>query len=108
MASRHFSLRMSEIGDLIDLLWAFEKQNKVGLGCYLSTVVTKGNVDLGIRMDAFDIMSDPTERAPLASVRVTCSDMNLVMVRDAVTRALYALDMQLALNEFGPAPKNQA
>ncbi|MES2367826.1 MAG: hypothetical protein V4563_18255, partial [Pseudomonadota bacterium] len=75
----------------------------ISLTVCLSTVVTKGDVDLGIRVDAFDIASDLAEPVPLASVRVTCSGMNLMMIRDAVTRALYALDMQLALNEFGTA-----
>jgi hypothetical protein len=106
LASKHFSLNMSELGDVTDLLYAFEQQNKVKLHCRFGVELVGKNPTLGLTMLAYDAEHDSAVQPPLGSVSVICSTLNLKTWNAALTHALYALDFQLALNEFeSKAPK---
>jgi hypothetical protein len=106
LASKHFSLNMSELGDVTDLLHAFEQQNNVKLHCRFGVELVSKNPTIGLTMLAYGVGHSDTVQPPLASVSVICSALNLKTWNAALTHALYALDFQLALNEFeSKAPK---
>lgn len=100
LASRHFSLNMSEVGDVTDLLWGFEKHNQCSLQLRVETVVVKGKLDLLLTIAAWDVAKPRGEATLWACVSVQCSSMNLRTFRDAVTHVLYALDLKLVLREW--------
>jgi len=108
VALRHHSLRMSEVGDVTDFLYQFERQNRARLEVRLSTLVTGKEVDLGIVMLAHDTEKEIGEAPPLASVSLKCSAMNLKTLSAALLAALYALDFQLGVNEFDKVLKKKA
>lgn len=100
MASRHFSLNLSEVADVTDLVVAFQEHNSCRIALEL-TVGTLGHVpQLMCVVTAFRPVGIGVEPAPLACVPLNTSTMNLKHLRDVVTAALYALDFKLALNEF--------
>lgn len=100
MASRHFSLNMSEVGDVTDLLWGFEKHNQCSVQLRVETVVENGKLDLQMTMAAWDVEHTRAEAKLWACVSVKCSAMNLRTFRDAVTHVLYALDLKLVLRDW--------
>lgn len=101
MASRHHSLQMTEVADVIDILIGFQAHNTVRLAVEL-TVATLGNVpSLQLVVTAYRPVGIGVEPAPLACVECDTRTMNLRNLKDAVTHALYALDFRLALDEFG-------
>ncbi len=106
MASRHYSLNMSEVGDVIDLLWGFEKHNSVNVQLRTETVFQNGRPELVMTMAAWPIDKARSEVWPSALVSVNCSTMNLRTFRDAVTHVLYALDLKLVLDEFDGKTKS--
>ena len=106
MASRHFSLEMTEVADVRDIWQAFELQNQIKLEVRLEVLTKLGVPDLLLTGIAHQNGSGIGDQPPLASVSVRCSAMNLKHLRDALTHVLYALDFKLALNEFeGTAPQ---
>lgn len=106
METRHLSLQMTEVADVTDLLSAFETENNVCLEMRIGVNREKKVPSLGITVIAHDKFFRIGEVPPLASVSVICSDMNLKHMMGVVTHALYALDFQIALNEYETkAPK---
>jgi hypothetical protein len=99
---------MSEVGDVIDLLWGFERQNKVFLSARLETVLEQGKVDLKLTVGCYSDDPELPEAKYLGSSSATCSGMNLKTFRDALTRVLYMLDGQLAEDAFAETVKNKA
>lgn len=91
---------MSEVGDVTDLLWGFERHNHCNVQLRTETIVEKGVPDLLMTIAAWDIDKPRSEATLWACVSVKCSAMNLRTFRDAVTHALYALDLRLVLREF--------
>jgi len=108
LASKHFSLNMSELGDVTDLLYAFEQQNKVRLHCRFGVEMEGKSPTIGLTMFAYGVEDVDTVLPPLASVSVICSALNLKTWNAALTHALYALDFQLALNEYESAAVKRA
>lgn len=108
LASRHFSLNMSEVGDMTDVMLAFEKHNNVRIKVDMELIIDSAAPDLMITAKAMEVESKDTEVLLLASVSVKCSSMNLKSMNAVLTHVLYALDFQLALNEFEKVPKKRA
>lgn len=100
LASRHFSLQMGEVADVLDLLLGFEVMNGVKLELRVSTVGAPGSMDLGVTLVAHDHREDIGAVPPLASQSVRCLDTGLKNLRDVVTHVLYLVDGQLARNEL--------
>lgn len=94
--------------DVTDLLLAFEQQNEVQLTMMLVPLKYPKGPDLAIIVKAEGKSRKDGVLCELASVSVKCSGMNLKSLQSAVTHALYALDFQLALNEWGVAGKPKA
>jgi len=91
---------MSEVADVTELLIGFQQHNTVRLAIEL-TVATLGNVpSLQVVVTAYRPVGIGVEPAPLACVECDTRTMNLKHLKDALTHALYALDFQLALDEF--------
>lgn len=108
MGSKHHSLQMSELADVTDLLYGFEKQNECVVICTFQTEGQRGKLTIVLTMHACSVKPVSVERADLASVSVICSDLNLKTWNAALTHALYALDFQLALNEMQPDAAKKA
>lgn len=106
MASRHYSLEMTEIADFRDLLMGFEEHNGVRIEVRLSLVWGALVPDIAMVAIAHESAGEIGVVAPLASVSVRCSATNLKTLSAALIHAMYALDFQLALNELPEsAPK---
>lgn len=103
MESRHFSLNLSEVGDVTDLMLAFERHNAVRLEVRLSLVNQEKNASIAIAMLAHGKEGEIGEVPPLGSVSAICSAINLKTLRDVLTHVMYALDFQLALREWDAA-----
>lgn len=108
MAQRHYSLQMSEVADVRDILIAFEEQNRVKMLFTMALVWENGVPDVAVEMSAHNADVGIGEAPSLGSVRLKCSAMNLKHVSGVLIHALYALDFQLALNELGTADNKKA
>ena len=108
MASRHFSLNLSEVADVTDLLQAFESHNDVRLEIRLSVATVRKVPTLELVGIAHPPAWQIGEVAPLASVSLKCSALNLRNLRDAFIHLTYVLDSQLAFNEMRGEPVNRA
>lgn len=106
MASRHFSLEMGDVADIIDLLRGFEFVNKVALTLAMGLTEEGQRPDLVVQLSAWDRREEPPAQKPLASASVTCLATNLKYLRDVVIHALYQLDFQIALLELQERDKN--
>jgi len=100
LASRHFSLDMSDLGDVTDMLYAFEKHNNIKLELRMDLTTPQMPVSLRIAALAHTPGIEIGVAPPLASVSVTCSDFNVSSLGAALTHVMYALDFKLALNEM--------
>lgn len=103
LASKHHSLQMGEVADLLDLFQGFEQQNHVWIDCRLKLTTEHNSPDITVLMWAMEGQSEDTEVRPLASVSVNCLGTGLRNLRDVVIHALYALDFKLALLEISPS-----
>lgn len=101
MASRHHSLQMSEVADVIDILIGFQEHNKVRLAIELTVVMKDAAPSLQLVATAWPPQVTGVVLALPASVVCDTRTMNLRNLKDAVTHALYALDFRLALDEYG-------
>lgn len=108
MASKHHSLNLSELGDVTDVLVAFEEHNNVRIHLVTETVYTSKGPDLAVGAYAWDRVAEEPGARCLASVSVRCSAMNLRAWNAVLTRVLYMLDGQLAKNEFAATEVNKA
>ena len=100
MGSRHFSLEMSEVADIRDLMVGFEQHNQVQLEWRMSLVWAQNVPDIQILVLAHPQSAIIGEVPPLASASVKCSATNLKHFGSALIHAMYALDFQLALAEL--------
>lgn len=108
MASRHHSLDLSELADVTDLVAGFEEHNNVRLSIRFSRVSKQGVPGLMVVAEAWPPEDDLAEVKPLASVNVRCLALNLRTWNAVLTHVMYALDFQLALNEFESAATKKA
>jgi len=108
LASRHHSLDLSELADVTELLVGFEKHNNVRLSLRVSAVTRGKSPALVIVAEAWPTVDEQAVHGPLALVNVNCSDLNLKHWNAVLTHVLYALDFQLALNEYGSVEQKRA
>lgn len=95
--SKHSSLNLSEVGDVVDILRSFECDQKLHVIVELELEPLRGDVQLVMRAEAWDYDPALVDRRLLASVSVGCSTTNLRHLRDALSHLLYALDFKLVL-----------
>jgi hypothetical protein len=100
LGSKHFSLNMSEVADVTDMLQAFESHNDLRMEVRMSVAVVGKQPTLELVGIAHPPAWQIGEVAPLASVSLKCSALNLRNLRDALTHLMYVLDSQLAFNEM--------
>lgn len=99
---------MGDVADVTDTIRAFEQHNTVHIAVEL-TVAHLGHVPrLQMVLTAYNPVGIGVEPAPLASVQLDCMTANLKTLAAALTHGLYALDFQLALNEFEGTKKPSA
>jgi len=108
LASRHHSLEMTELADLRDVLVAFEVQNNVTIHFRFGLMRVGKAPDISLTAEAFQRGVEVGDQASLASVNVVCSALNLKAWNAVLIHVLYALDFQLAVNEFDHASKKRA
>jgi hypothetical protein len=99
---------MTEVRDMTDLVEAFQLQNSVWLQFRFAMSETSKVPSLAVTAIAMDTKEDVPEAKCLASVSVICSAMNLRHWNGVLTHLMYALDFQLALNEFDGVNKKRA
>ena len=107
MALKNGSSGRLELPELIDLIKAFEAQNSVELR--ITGQIVDGSQRMDLRWEAVAYDGDPD--APGAKIlglaNVRCLEKRLVTMEAVLLQLLYALDFQLAENEFrnASAPK---
>lgn len=108
MAQRHHSLDLSEMGDVTDMLLGFEEHNHCRIAFRFGLVHSGKTPTVAIDGEAWtEFLGEPGAQLS-ASVNVKCSDLNLRTWNAALIHVLYALDFQLALNEFEGAGTKKA
>ena len=106
MGSKQALSNGNEPGELTDLLAAFEVQNKCKLTLMSSVQLHKGYLDTQWRLVAHGGVDIPWEAPHLALANVAVWGGDYKTLMGLLTRLLYAVDFQLALNEFEKiAPK---
>jgi hypothetical protein len=97
-----------ELPELIDIVKAFEAQNSVEL--VISGQVVDGTRSTDLRWTAVAYGGDPdAPGAPiLALASVRCGEKKLRTMEAVLLQLLYALDFQLAENEFRSAEPQKA
>jgi len=103
LASKHHSLQMGEVEDILTLLLGFQEHNQVKVEVRFSVVDAGEKPDIVVAALAHDAKAEIGDLPPLASVSVRCSATKLRNLRDVVTHALYAMDFQIAVNELREA-----
>jgi len=108
LGSKHALSNGSEADEMTDLLVAFEQENKCKITLLISAQLKKGYMDLCWTAVALGMLTQEPDQPPsvLASVSVWAGDFKTLMA--LVSRLLYALDFQLALNEFDTVPTKKA
>jgi len=99
---------MSDLGDVTDMLRAFELVNSIKLEVRMSLTTPLMPVHLVITVVAHPKGVEIGEVPPLASVSVNCSVLNVTSLGAALTHAMYALDFRLALNELSSSGNPKA
>jgi hypothetical protein len=100
LARKHYSLLMTELADVTDLLVAFEAHNNLRLEFRFSVEWEDRVPDIVLFAAAHSSEWQIGEVASLALANVRCSAMNLRDWNAALTHVLYLLDGQLAENEM--------
>lgn len=108
MASKHYSLQMSELADVTDLLIGFENSNQVRTQWKFFLEWKNKVPTIVVEATAWGIKEEDSAAKPLGFVSVRCSDLNLRHWNAALTHVLYALDFQCALSELEKAEPKRA
>lgn len=100
MASRHHSLDLSEVKDIIQVLQDFEEHNGIAVTFSCGVLRTPKAPRLHACVDVWP--KDPTTTGParLTSARLTTSDISPKTMNGLVTHLLYIADGKLALREM--------
>jgi hypothetical protein len=108
MGSKQALSNGNEPEEVTDLIAAFEQQNKCKIILTCLVELTKGYLDCRWTAEVVDSAEfrQEAEVSALRSVSVWAGDYKTLM--GVVTRLLYALDFQLALNEFERTLPNNA
>jgi len=108
LASRHHSLNMSEVADVIAVLAAFEEHNSVSITMELGLLRTGKEQTLLVTVAAWQKGDVGAERALLSLATVNTSRTNLKTLSAVLTHALYQTDFKLAEREFDIRGKKEA
>lgn len=108
LASRHHSLDLSELADVMDIVRAFEEHNSAQTFFRFNVGMVGKRPELFLTAACWGKDQETTVVPSSASVSVKCSDLNLKTWNAALTHVLYALDFQLALNEFESVERKRA
>jgi len=100
LASRHFSLDLSEVMDTITTIRSYEEHSQVKLVVAFSVVQEGKTPSLFLTATAYPPAAAFVELAPLACVQLSSSGTNLKHLRDVLTHLLYLLDAKLAWKEM--------
>ena len=105
LASSRFSSNTVDAKDVAFSLVAFEAINSCRIEFRMSTTDRGGRADVQLTAIANPLVGEVGEVTPLASVSKSFSAMRLTSLDAAVFQLLYALDFQLAEQEFAGKPK---
>jgi len=94
--------------ELTDLIAAFEAQNKCRITLSACLKLRKGYQDMEWTAECVNREQGLTAHLPLGFVSVSVWAGDFKTLMGLVTRLLYALDFQLALNEFDSAKAKKA
>lgn len=108
MGSKQALSNGNEPEELTDLLAAFEAQNKCKLSITCCLKLHKGYLDTEWRVMAHEVSASPLEALNLGLANVAVWAGDYKTLTGLLTRLLYALDFQLALNEFERVPTKKA
>lgn len=108
MALKNGSSQKLALPELIDIVKAFEAQNSVEIRITGQIVDAVKSTDLRWEAVAYDGDPDAPEAKILGLANVRCGEKRLVSMEDVLLQLLYALDFQLAENEFRNATVQRA
>ena len=108
LASSRGSSNTPDVMDILSAMTAFEQQNTIVLELRLTTAKKGTEDDFWIACLAHDGSAEIGALPPLASVSLSFLALRVKSLDAALFRALYALDAQLALNEFASVAKKKA
>lgn len=104
MASRHHSLEMTEVKDVVEIIQNFEEQVGLHIAFAMSVTVVEKAPRLACTATAFQMPPVVAEPAPLVSVSFSTSTTGHRFLKDVVTHGLYLLDAKLAWREMAGEP----
>jgi hypothetical protein len=108
LASSQSSSNTPDVMDILSAMTAFEQQNTIVLELRLSTAKKGTEDDFWITCLAHNGSAEIGDLPPLASVSMSFLALRVKSLDAALFRALYALDAQLALNEFASMTEKRA
>lgn len=108
MASRHHSLDLSELADMIDVLDGFEAHNSVLITMAFGYDHGSRTPALFMTLDAWETDVSATGQPPLASTRMSTSTMNQKTLMGVLLQGLYQLDFLLAQRELSKEATKKA
>jgi len=100
LASRHHSLEMTEVKDVIEIIQNFEEHTGTHPAFAFSVVNADKAPRLMVTATAYEKPLDPAGPVQLASAQFNTSTTSHRFLRDVVTHALYLLDAKLAWKEM--------
>jgi len=107
LGSKHHSLQTGEVGDLVDMLSAYEDQNRVRVRWTMELPQRSPHPDILVTVEAYERRQESGVVQPLASANVTCLATGLRDLASVLIHALYLLDSRLAEHEWQVAnPKS--
>lgn len=101
MALKHGSSATLGLGELMDIVAAFEQQNTVRVELRSELTKWNGARDMVWTASAFPLSPTVAGVKPLAYANVRCLEKRLVTMEAVLLQLLYALDFQLAEKELG-------
>jgi hypothetical protein len=105
LASSRDTRNSADVRDVISVMSAFQEQNQVRIEMRLELKTDVKGQDIVMYLAAHERGKEFGEAPSLASVSVTCLAMNKASMEACLIHALYVLDFQLALHEWGSADK---
>lgn len=100
MALKHGSSSGIGMLELMDIVQAFEEQNRVLITVSARRVAVAGKMDWQWEAKAWEVATTLTGRPLLASAQLRCGEKRLVTMEAVVLQLLYALDFQLGQGEM--------
>lgn len=108
MAQKHDSSGGIGMGELIDIVAAFEAQNHITVKLRAEMVVENGKRDFQWVAEAWSLKTLEQAARILGYARSLCLGRRLLTMEAVVLQLLYALDFQLALLEVPETARPKA